>query len=462
MATYEDVAPALLEKIQQDFTARVKENRKLQDLLKLVDEGKATYIQAEELAAEMGTALSQAFGNCLSSAALPDGKMYYNIAQRVVGPMLREDHQLIAKATEQVQAALNKRAGIGLKSQTVAVDEDRIYGIVNKISEAEAYDDVAWVLAEPVVNFSQSVVDNILKANVNFQGKAGLTPKIYRKAERKCCKWCQSLAGVYDYPMVPDDVYRRHERCRCTVDYDPGDGRRQNVHTKQWKSAADRDMIKKRKAFSTSGSKNAVAPPKAGTGTTEKTPIATEQQTTRKSYTKKQLQDMPLEELREYTTQLATEWYKSGRSGISFPPGQDLEQAARSLNYNASRNSLAKDAKAIQNRLLQLDAEKAGNVLTSAAGQKVTIVQSATLEGIPNSITQTGTKKGSCSRNYYDASGTQFKQISNDDHGEPDSKSFGARGEHAHDYQYDASGNLESRPKRNLTDEERKENADIL
>lgn len=248
MAVIEDAAPALLEQLQQEFSSRVQSNRKLQELLQLINEGKATYIQAEELAMEIGTALSQTFGNCFSSATLPDGKMYYNIAQRVVAPMLREDHQLIAKATEQVQAALNKKAGIGLKPQTVAVDEDRIYGIVNKISEAEAYDDVAWVLAEPVVNFSQAVADSILKANVDFQGKAGLTPKIYRRAERKCCKWCQSLAGVYDYPMVPDDVYRRHERCRCTVDYDPGDGRRQNVHTKQWTKGQPDDTLKKRQS----------------------------------------------------------------------------------------------------------------------------------------------------------------------------------------------------------------------
>lgn len=241
MAVIEDVAPALLEQLQQDFSSRVKSNRKLQELLQLINDGKATYIQAEEFAVEMGTALSKTFENCLSSAALPDGKMYYNIAQRVVAPMLQKDHQLIAQATEQVQASLNKKAGIGLKPQTVAVDEDRIYGFVNKISEAEAFDDVAWVLGEPVVNFSQAVVDNILKANVDFQGKAGMTPKIYRKAERKCCKWCRNLAGVYDYPMVPDDVYRRHDRCRCTVDYDPGDGRRQNVHTKQWKPSANKD-----------------------------------------------------------------------------------------------------------------------------------------------------------------------------------------------------------------------------
>lgn len=242
----EDIAPKLLEQLQEDFHGRIRKNKHLQELLELVNAGKATYIQAEEAAYEIGTALSQAFGNYLSSAVLPDGRMYFNIAQRVVQPLLEEDHRLIADVARQVQEALNKKAKLGLKAQTVAADEDRIYGIVNKVSNAESFDDVAWVLGDPVVNYSQAVVDSILRENVNFQGKAGLTPKIIRKAEHRCCKWCRNLAGVYDYPMVPDDIYRRHERCRCTVDYDPGTGKVQNVHSKTWR---DQEQLEQRKNF---------------------------------------------------------------------------------------------------------------------------------------------------------------------------------------------------------------------
>lgn len=51
------------------------------------------------------------------------------------------------------------------------------------------------------------------------------------------------------YPDVPPDVYRRHERCRCTVLYDPADGKRkrQNVHTKKWTDSQERDRIETRK-----------------------------------------------------------------------------------------------------------------------------------------------------------------------------------------------------------------------
>ena len=91
-------------------------------------------------------------------------------------------------------------------------------------------------MKEPIVTFSQSVVDDTLKKNIDFQAKAGLKPKIVRKLVGKACDWCRNLAGSYDYPKVPSDVYHRHERCRCTVEYDPRDidKKRQDVWSKNW------------------------------------------------------------------------------------------------------------------------------------------------------------------------------------------------------------------------------------
>jgi hypothetical protein len=229
----EDIAPELLEQLRTRFSEKISVNPKIRALYKRIQSGDATYADAEEYAYLVGEALSQTFGELLSSDVLPDGRMYYNIADRVVRPLLEEDHSLIADAAKTVQTTLNEKAGIGIKAQSVAVNTDRIDGIINKISGAENFDDVAWMLDEPVKNFSMNVVDEILRANVDFQGRAGLRPRIIRKAERKCCEWCSQLAGEYDYP-VDREVYRRHERCRCTVEYDPGSGKRQNVWTKAW------------------------------------------------------------------------------------------------------------------------------------------------------------------------------------------------------------------------------------
>lgn len=63
---------------------------------------------------------------------------------------------------------------------------DTVDDLFSKISNASKYDDVAWLLDEPVKNFSQAIVDEALRKNVDFQGKIGLSAKIIRVAEAKC------------------------------------------------------------------------------------------------------------------------------------------------------------------------------------------------------------------------------------------------------------------------------------
>lgn len=244
----EDIAPALLNDLQQAFAEKLDASDEIRRLLKAIRDGTGTYIEAGDYAWEVGDALANVFGERLSSAVLPDGRMYYNIADRVIRPLLEQDHALVAEAARTVQQHLNEKAELGLKAQAAPLNVDRIDGILDRVSAAESFDDVSWLLGDPVRTFSQSIVDATLKANVDFQGKAGLSPKIHRKATGKCCEWCQQLAGVYRYPDTPDDVYRRHNNCRCTVEYDGGDAKNfQNVWTKKWTTAEERDRIEARK-----------------------------------------------------------------------------------------------------------------------------------------------------------------------------------------------------------------------
>lgn len=98
----------------------------------------------------------------------------------------------------------------------------------------------------------------------------------------------------------------------------------------------------------------------------------------------------------------------------------------------------------------------------NAAGQTVKIVDHINLKGDPNSITQIEYKKGAIDRNYYGNDGMLSIQICNSDHGHPKQHPFGKNGEHAHDFKYDENENLISRIPRDLTDEEREDNGDIL
>lgn len=238
----QDITPALLESIRADFL------RILGDTAPTA----VTYPAALDYADRVGDALTQAFRLHLSADTLPDGRMYWNIADRVIRPLLEEDHALVADAAAAIQQQLNQAAGLGLLAQRAELDSDRIEGILNKVSASENYEEVSWVLDEPVRTFSRMTVDDTLRANVQFQGRTGLRPRVIRRATGSCCEWCSKLAGAYDYPDVPADVYRRHERCRCKVEYDPGDGRRQNVWNKRWDDNSGRqERIQKIQNLST-------------------------------------------------------------------------------------------------------------------------------------------------------------------------------------------------------------------
>lgn len=217
-----DIVPELIEKIKTDFLASVP-SRSLTD-----------YHDANVFAEEVGQALSKSLRKFVTADSLPNGKMYYNIAERILNESFGEDYRIIADATELMQNALNKSAGLGIKAVRPKLNKDRINGLIEKLSEAERFDDVQWLLDEPVVNFSRAVVDDSAKVNFEFQGKAGLAPKIIRTQSGKCCDWCGNIVGTYEYPVSNENLYRRHERCKCEVLFVSG-GKKQDVWSKNYR-----------------------------------------------------------------------------------------------------------------------------------------------------------------------------------------------------------------------------------
>lgn len=254
----EDITLGLIEAVTDEFHRMYDGNSKIQRLLDKVKGGTATYAEAQEYAIEVSQIIGDAYRKHISSAVLPDGRMYYNIAQRLIPATLDENHELVSGYAVKVQQALNKKADIGLKAQSAELNQDRVDGLVDLASNAKLYDDVSDQLLTAFENFSQNVVDETIKRNADFHYRSGLSPKILRRAEGKCCAWCRGLAGVHEYPVQDREIYQRHENCRCTVLYDPADGKKSfhNVHSKQWTDKADYDKINTRKSVGLlSGSK---------------------------------------------------------------------------------------------------------------------------------------------------------------------------------------------------------------
>lgn len=241
-----DVLPGILQEVQERFERDFGKSEIVRNAFATLKAKKATYKTANEFAIEIGDILSKALGTSLSADKLPDGKMYYNIAQRLLTDVLGRNHELVSGYASDVQKNLNDKAKIGLKVQVPELNLDRIAGIVNRFSSEENFEDVSWLLGEPIVNFTQSIIDDSIQKNAEFHHQSGLQPEIVRKSYFHCCEWCQEVQGNYKYPRVPKDVYRRHQHCRCIVDYDPKSGKTQNVWTKKWNSI-DKERVERRK-----------------------------------------------------------------------------------------------------------------------------------------------------------------------------------------------------------------------
>lgn len=241
-----DVLPDILKEVQERFERDFGKSEIVRNAFAMLEAKKATYKTANEFAIEIGEILSKALGASISADKLPNGKMYYNIAQRLLTDVLGRNHELVSGYTSDVQKNLNDKAKIGLKVQVPELNLDRIAGIVNRFSSEENFEDVSWLLGEPIVNFTQSIIDDSIQKNAEFHHRSGLQPEIVRKSYFHCCEWCQEVQGNYKYPRVPKDVYRRHQHCRCIVDYDPKNGKTQNVWTKKWNSI-DKERVERRK-----------------------------------------------------------------------------------------------------------------------------------------------------------------------------------------------------------------------
>lgn len=230
-----DIVPELLDKIDKTFKLKAKESKIIKDKLKSLKNKKADYKDANEFALEVGKILADTFQDKIKTGDLPDGKMYYNIAKRLIEPNMVRNHDLVSEYSKEVQSQLNKQANISIKAQKADLNQDRINKLVDKITKYDSYDDGKWLLNEPIINFSQVVVDETIRKNADLHYQAGLSPKIERYTNGKCCDWCDKLAGIYNYEDVKNtgnEVFRRHRHCDCLVIYDPKNGsKRRNVHT---------------------------------------------------------------------------------------------------------------------------------------------------------------------------------------------------------------------------------------
>lgn len=236
-----DIGAELLGKIRAEFQKTCKADKYIQSVLKKIEGGTAKMEEVAMLSKQLGFRASQAIGAHVNVAALPDGKMYYNIADTILTGVLKDNYDVINSAAAECQKALDSQTGINITPQQAAFPTERVQAVVNAASVPDIAEEVMIRrMTAPAQNITESFYNDYVQTNVKFRSDAGLDCYIIHNDHGGCCEWCAKLAGKYHYPEdVPKDVYRRHDNCGCTVTYLNG-RKAQNVWDKtKWNVSDD-------------------------------------------------------------------------------------------------------------------------------------------------------------------------------------------------------------------------------
>ena len=110
-----DIAPELYNRVKSAFSRNMENDKKLQSLRKKIEDGRGTWKDAYDYGVRISDDLERAFA-LIKSDDLPNGKMYYNIAERVVRPLIEEMENNVREISRKIVEDQNKRLGIGLKA----------------------------------------------------------------------------------------------------------------------------------------------------------------------------------------------------------------------------------------------------------------------------------------------------------------------------------------------------------
>lgn len=95
------ITEAFQKAYDQDITIRVLEKR--------LNGGKAHLEDAARYSERVGELLANVYGELLSSEVLPNGRMYWNIAQKVIGEPLVNNYNLVAEASVNALSAQRRK-----------------------------------------------------------------------------------------------------------------------------------------------------------------------------------------------------------------------------------------------------------------------------------------------------------------------------------------------------------------
>ena len=227
-------------RLRDELNKRLEANKQLAAIADKIAKGKADFNDTSKYSHIVSQIMGDVISENIGSINVPLGKEF------VCKELLREHYDRINGVLGEVQASVDDKLGIHLNPKKAPFPTERVDKAAHSLEDPTVPIDTIERRAKSVTeNIAESMHDDYIKENASWREQAGLDCYLVRDAGGGCCSWCQALEGRYPYATAPDDVFRRHDNCHCSVTYECGK-KRQDVWSKRtWEEPEDKLAARK-------------------------------------------------------------------------------------------------------------------------------------------------------------------------------------------------------------------------
>lgn len=220
----EDISPELYSKIIKTYTDASRADSKLIALAKKIKAGKGTQADLAAASERLGKHASNALRETLLLENLPDNKMYWNIADKTIRPLLENVHTVVNGLATYELRAEDIRHGVNVAVKVGRDPYEHIRTVMGFASNSATQAELDAALTEPIKTTALDFLDDFQSTNAEERAGVGVKQYVVRTYDgvglkAGDCHWCIDRAGTWDYEDAKNNgVFERHPGCGCTIE----------------------------------------------------------------------------------------------------------------------------------------------------------------------------------------------------------------------------------------------------
>lgn len=216
------------EQLSAAIESRIASDPQLRALRKKIKNGTATLAESSKYS----QLCAQIMGQKLSGKVLE-----LSDREGVCTQLLHDRYSDTNQICEQVMRSVDETAGIAMNPRHAAFPAERVQQLAHSLTDPTVPDETIQRRANTgAANVAISFHDDFVDENAAFRSDAGYECYITRVVGGASCPWCSGMAGRYKYEEMPEDMFRRHDNCTCTVTFEQGSFRQDVWSKRSWEA----------------------------------------------------------------------------------------------------------------------------------------------------------------------------------------------------------------------------------